>query len=123
MQNEVIKQQQEETISAVCTALGEGAIGIVRISGEKALACGEQLFKAASGKALGSYNPNTLVYGHVVDEDGAVIDEVMAVYMRAPHARASFLHGRGCCRNTMPRRRQVTAKNFGAQLCRGGTSG
>ena len=86
MQNEVIKQQQEETISAVCTALGEGAIGIVRISGEKALACGEQLFKAASCKALGSYNPNTLVYGHVVDEDGAVIDEVMAVYMRAPHS-------------------------------------
>ena len=86
MQNEIIKQQQEETISAVCTALGEGAIGIVRISGERALACGEQLFRAASGKALGSYNPNTLVYGHVVDEDNAVIDEVMAVYMRAPHS-------------------------------------
>ena len=85
MQNEITKQQ-EETISAVCTALGEGAIGIVRISGEKALDCGEQLFRAASGKALGSYNPNTLVYGHVVDEDGAVIDEVMAVYMRVPHS-------------------------------------
>ena len=85
MQKEITKQQ-EETISAVCTALGEGAIGIVRISGEKALACGQQFFRAASGKALGSYKPNTLVYGHVVDEDGAVIDEVMAVYMRAPHS-------------------------------------
>ena len=39
----------EETISAVITALGEGAVGIVRISGEHALAVGESMFKAASG--------------------------------------------------------------------------
>ena len=37
------KQYQEETISAVCTALGEGAIGIIRISGENALAAGEAI--------------------------------------------------------------------------------
>ena len=43
----------EDTISAVTTALGEGAVGIVRISGPEALAVGESLFKAASGKALG----------------------------------------------------------------------
>ena len=34
----------EDTISAVITALGEGAVGIVRISGEQALAVAEQLF-------------------------------------------------------------------------------
>ena len=55
----------EDTISAVTTALGEGAVGIVRISGPKALAVGETLFKAASGKALGAYPVNTLAYGHV----------------------------------------------------------
>ena len=81
MQEELIKQEQEETISAVCTALGEGAIGIIRVSGEKALAVGEQIFKAASGKKLAAYAPNTLVYGHVLDTDGSVVDEVMAVYM------------------------------------------
>lgn len=86
MQEELIKQEQEETISAVCTALGEGAIGIIRVSGEKALAVGEQIFKAASGKKLASYAPNTLVYGHVLDTDGSVVDEVMAVYMKAPHS-------------------------------------
>lgn len=86
MQEELIKQEQEETISAVCTALGEGAIGIIRVSGEKALAVGEQIFKAASGKKLAAYAPNTLVYGHVLDTDGSVIDEVMAVYMKAPHS-------------------------------------
>ena len=86
MQEELIKQEQEETISAVCTALGEGAIGIIRVSGEKALAVGEQIFKAASGKKLAAYAPNTLVYGHVLDTNGSVVDEVMAVYMKAPHS-------------------------------------
>ena len=56
----------EDTISAVITALGEGAVGIVRISGERALAVGERLFKAASGKALAAYAANTMVYGHVM---------------------------------------------------------
>ena len=76
----------EETISAVITALGEGAVGIVRISGEQALAVGERLFKAASGKALAAYPANTLVYGHVYDVDGSLVDEVLAVYMRGPRS-------------------------------------
>ena len=80
------KQYQEETISAVCTALGEGAIGIIRISGENALAAGETIFKAASGRKLADYPVNTLVYGHVYDTDGSMVDEVMAVYMRGPHS-------------------------------------
>ena len=76
---------QEETISAVITALGEGAVGIVRISGENALAVGEKMFRAASGKKLAEYAPNTLVYGHVYEED-SLIDEVLAVYMKAPRS-------------------------------------
>lgn len=80
------KQYQEETISAVCTALGEGAIGIIRISGENALAAGEAIFKSASGRKLADYPVNTLVYGHVYDADGSMVDEVMAVYMRGPHS-------------------------------------
>ena len=76
----------EDTISAVITALGEGAVGIVRISGEQALAVGEKLFKAASGKSLASYAANTMVYGHVYDEDGSLVDEVLAVYMRGPRS-------------------------------------
>ena len=76
---------QEETISAVITALGEGAVGIVRISGENALAVGEKMFRAASGKKLAEYAPNTLVYGNVYEED-SLIDEVLAVYMKAPRS-------------------------------------
>lgn len=76
---------EEDTIAAVATALGEGAIGIIRVSGEKALAIGEELFAAASGKKLGLYAPNTLAYGHVLDTDGSCVDEALAVYMREPH--------------------------------------
>ena len=76
----------EDTISAVTTALGEGAVGIIRISGPEALKIGEALFKAASGKALGQYPVNTLAYGHVYDTDGSLVDEVLAVYMRAPRS-------------------------------------
>ena len=76
----------EETISAVITALGEGAVGIVRISGEQALAVGETLFKAVSGKKLAEYSSHTMVYGHVYDVDGSLVDEVLAVYMRAPRS-------------------------------------
>lgn len=76
----------EDTISAVATALGEGAVGIIRISGSQALAVAQQLFCAASGRELGSYPSHTLVYGHVLDTDGSLVDEVLAVYMQAPRS-------------------------------------
>ena len=76
----------EETISAVITALGEGAVGIIRISGTEALAVGEKIFRAAGGRKLAEYAPNTLVYGHVYDFDASLIDEVLAVYMAGPRS-------------------------------------
>lgn len=76
----------EDTISAVATALGEGAIGIIRISGSKALEAGEKLFRSASGKKLGDYPVNMLAYGHICDTDGSVVDEVLCVYMKGPHS-------------------------------------
>ena len=76
----------DDTISAVATALGEGSIGIIRISGEKALSIGEKIFQAASNKNLSAYPVNTLVYGHVYDLDGSLVDEVLVVYMKAPRS-------------------------------------
>lgn len=76
----------EDTISAVITALGEGAVGIVRISGADALAKAEKIFKSRSGKKLSEYQHHTLVYGHVTDADGTMVDEVLCVYMQAPHS-------------------------------------
>lgn len=76
----------EDTISAVITALGEGAVGIVRISGADALATAEKIFKSRSGKKMSEYQHHTLVYGHVTDADGTMVDEVLCVYMQAPHS-------------------------------------
>lgn len=69
-----------DTITAIATPLGEGAIGIVRISGSKALAIIKKIFK---GKNLDGVPSHTINYGHIV-ENGEIIDEVMVSVMRAP---------------------------------------
>ncbi|WP_270280541.1 tRNA uridine-5-carboxymethylaminomethyl(34) synthesis GTPase MnmE [Streptococcus mutans] len=69
-----------DTITAIATPLGEGAIGIVRISGSKALAIIKKIFK---GKNLDDVPSHTINYGHIV-ENGGIIDEVMVSVMRAP---------------------------------------
>lgn len=69
-----------DTITAIATPLGEGAISIVRISGSKALAIIKKIFK---GKNLDDVPSHTINYGHIV-ENGAIIDEVMVSVMRAP---------------------------------------
>ena len=72
----------EDTIAAVATAYGEGGIGIVRISGEKAPDILKSIFVPASG----TLEERRLTYGTVKDpETGAVIDECMAVFMKGPH--------------------------------------
>ena len=77
---------QEDTISAVTTPLGLGAVGIVRLSGSESLPLAEKMFRAASGKPLHAYPVRTMVYGDVVDEQGHHVDEVLCVYMKAPHS-------------------------------------
>lgn len=79
-------QIAEDTVSAVITALGEGAVGIIRISGAEALEIGNKLFRAASGKKLSAHDSHMLVYGYIHDLDGSIVDEVLAVYMAAPRS-------------------------------------
>ena len=77
---------QTETIAAIATALSPAGIGIIRISGEDALAVADRVFAAADGKKkLAGQKGYTVHYGHVV-EDGEVIDEVLALVMRSPHS-------------------------------------
>lgn len=72
----------EDTIAAVATALGEGGIGIVRISGENAKSILDQIFISVYDNA---FENRKLVYGHVIDEERKTIDEALAVYMKAPN--------------------------------------
>ncbi len=75
---------QEDTISAVCTAPGEGAIGIIRISGPDSIKIAEKVFRGKHGSANIQLPPNRLRYGHIYNEAGQLLDEVLCVAMRAP---------------------------------------
>lgn len=79
----------EDTIAAIATAYGEGGIGIIRISGEKARDILNQIFEACSPNEKTDFMHRSgyrkLIYGHIIDHNKKeVVDEVLAVYMRAP---------------------------------------
>ena len=69
-----------DTICAISTSQGIGAISIVRVSGEEAIEIVNKIFK---GKKLNKVKSHTINYGHIVD-DGKIIDEVLVSVMRAP---------------------------------------
>ena len=69
----------DDTICAISTATGVGAISIVRVSGEDAISIVNNIFD----KDLTKKESHTINYGHIVD-NGEVIDEVMVSIMRAP---------------------------------------
>ncbi len=75
----------EDTIAAISTPLGEGGIGIVRLSGPDAVAIAARLFSPSRGRGFDEREPRRLIHGFVTDPDtGRRIDEVLAVVMRAP---------------------------------------
>ncbi len=76
-----------DTICAIATAQG-GAIGIVRVSGPKAIETVGQIFKPATGEPLSERKANTLIFGHIYLESGAgePLDEVLVSLFRAPHS-------------------------------------
>ena len=73
-----------DTIAAIATAPGQGGVGIVRLSGTDAERILLEVFLPASKKAL-PLTSHLLTYGHIVS-GGEVIDECMAVIMRAPRS-------------------------------------
>ncbi|WP_302948266.1 tRNA uridine-5-carboxymethylaminomethyl(34) synthesis GTPase MnmE [uncultured Selenomonas sp.] len=76
----------EDTISQIATPHGAGGIGIIRVSGGDALGVAQRIFRPAAGGSLGDMAPYTARYGHITAADGAVIDECILLYMRAPHS-------------------------------------
>ena len=59
-----------DTITAISTPLGEGAIGIVRLSGTDAIAIANKVFK---GKNLETVDSHTINYGHIVEDRKSVV--------------------------------------------------
>ncbi len=74
-----------DTICAIATALGEGGIAIIRVSGDKALDIVSKIFKAHSGQDIKSMKSYTMKYGHIYDIDNEeLIDEVIISFMKGP---------------------------------------
>lgn len=70
-----------DTIAAISTALGVGAISIVRMSGKDSISIANSIF---SGKDLEKVATHTINYGFIKDNE-EVIDEVLVSVMKAPH--------------------------------------
>ena len=77
-------QTEFDTIAAISTAPGEGAIGIVRISGDLAISIASSIYQCGT-KKLEEQKTHTIHYGHIVDpKSGEIYDEVMVSVLRAP---------------------------------------
>ena len=70
----------DDTICAISTALGVGAISIIRVSGSEAISKVANLF---DGKNLNEVKSHTIHYGHIIN-NGEVIDEVLVTVLKAP---------------------------------------
>lgn len=97
------------TIAAIATPQAAGGIGVIRISGPKALQIADAVFQAASGLPLAQSKGYRAHFGRVFHESGP-IDEAIALVFRAPHSYtgedvvelsctvASFCFSRRCVR-------------------------
>ncbi len=77
----------DDTIAAISTPPGEGGIGIVRISGKKALVIADKIFRSPRGKRPSRVPSYTTHYGHIVagkKTSPEIVDEVILTVMRAP---------------------------------------
>ena len=74
-----------DTIAAISTAVGEAGIGIVRMSGPRSIEIGKKVFTGPSVEKEKVIENKKLTYGHIIDEEGKKIDEVLIAFMEGPY--------------------------------------
>ncbi len=87
-----MQASEQDTIAAIATAPGEGAIAIVRLSGSKSLELADAVFRS-KGPRPSARAGGTFVYGHIFEKDGdggsgkeKIVDEAVLLIFRAPHS-------------------------------------
>ena len=73
------------TIAAICTAQGEGGIGVIRISGDDSLQIADKVFKNINNKKVADMKGYTAAFGKICN-NGEEIDEAVVLVYRAPHS-------------------------------------
>lgn len=80
-----VVDMKTDTIAAIATAMSDSGIGIIRISGNGAIAAADKIYRSRSGrKKLADVKSHTIHYGFIYDGE-ELLDEVMVAVMRAPH--------------------------------------
>ena len=74
-----------DTIVALATPSGAGAIAVIRLSGEKAINIATQIFESVSGKELTKQKTHTVHLGHIKD-GSRILDEVLATVFKNPNS-------------------------------------
>lgn len=75
----------DDTIAGISTAPGEGAIGIIRLSGKESIEVADRIIKSKKGRLIKDMKTYTMMYGFVVDpKSNEPVDEVIVSLMRAP---------------------------------------
>lgn len=77
---------ESDTICAIATPPGNGAIAVIRLSGSRAIAITDKIFLSPTGKKLSAQAPNTVHFGQIFDSNRQLVDEVLVSLFRAPHS-------------------------------------
>ena len=75
----------QDTITALATPSGAGAIAVIRVSGEKAIAICSSVFESVSGKYLSAVPSHTVHLGYLKDKE-RTLDQVLATVFKGPHS-------------------------------------
>ncbi len=75
----------QETIVALASPSGAGAIAVIRVSGSAALTIAEQVFQSVSGKSISQQKTHTIHLGHIVEE-GKIFDQVLVSLFKNPNS-------------------------------------
>lgn len=75
----------EQTIIAQCTPKGSGAIGLLRISGKHTFEITQKIARLKHNKTILTSKSHTIAYGHIIDTDATLVDQVLFFLMRGPH--------------------------------------
>ena len=75
-----------DTIAAIATGHSPTAIGIVRVSGEGCFALCDKVFRASNGRSFCGQPSHKMVFGEMLDKQGRVIDQGLAVRFPGPHS-------------------------------------